>query len=1125
MSKFLDNITDEKTRKVYLIKFFVFAALFSLTVFSIKFLLQKEYSKVIVLSTFFVITLTNLIVFYLKKNISFASFFTVVLFFIFELVLYVFVPSNGYAILWIYIFPPVAVLLVGDRKGRYFSLALILSVIFLFIFLRDKLDSAYTGELLFRIVFTYAILVFMIYVFEYSRKKLQKLMDDKNIQLKDKNDELKATEEELKQSNEELLTSNEITKANEQRLTKLIQNLGDGFVIFNLDGEFTFVNDAAARMYGVKPEELMGNKFGTFFSEKDLENIENAIKKVIIGKIEKVEVEAHNKENEKIYILATMYAEYDSSNEVSGIIALFKDITELKQNEIDLKAFADELTASGEELYENNEELKILNEKIKEKEQRISSIIKNLSDGLLIFDNEGIINYANEVASNILGVGDSKELLSKNIFAYILNDKNSGYIKDKLKNVALGKIEHLELKLNVRENEINISASLSLNYNSNNDPIGYLTVFKDITEQKKEHERVIQLNKQLKKLYVAFDQSPVATVIFSYKGKIEYVNPALEKITGYTRDEVLGLHYGELGSKLTPPEERKKTWEQILAGKSVVKEFENFRKDGTSFVERALVTPVRDETGKIINFIALKEDITELKQAQQKVEEQIEQQRRLIDNLPAHIFFKDKDLRYVLVNKSYSDLLGKKTEDMVGKRYSEVFGGEKGEEFEAIDRKIIETGEAIHNLENVNIDVHGNKHWVSVSKVPYFDSEGKPAGVVGIIQDITEKKIKEQKIIALNNELHRYFAAIEQSPVGIVFLNEEGQRQYVNDSYSKITGYKKEDVIGVKSSIFEDKNRGILDRLKQEKVIQLEYERKANRTFFERLFISAITDENDKIIQYVVLIEDITKEKKQQEIILSQHDSLRKANEHINESINYAKIIQSSLMQQDVVINKFFKEHFVVFRPKEKISGDFYFFNKINNYLVFAVADCTGHGIPGAFISILGYSMLQEIVIHEEVKTVGQALNLLRDRVKRIFKTFHGGMDMALCALDIQSKKLQFAGANSSVIIIRDDKLTEYKGTSNPIGSYPIEKDFETKIIDLNEDDSIFLFSDGFVDQFGIDASGLQRKFMRKYFKKLLFEIRDKSLAEQKEILLDTLHSWQQGVPQTDDITVWGLRI
>ena len=260
-------------------------------------------------------------------------------------------------------------------------------------------------------------------------------------------------------------------------------------------------------------------------------------------------------------------------------------------------------------------------------------------------------------------------------------------------------------------------------------------------------------------------------------------------------------------------------------------------------------------------------------------------------------------------------------------------------------------------------------------------------------------------------------------------------------------------------------------------------------------------------------------------LITEKNAIIEKSNKKMLASINYAKRIQEALLTSKTLINKYLPRHFLLYKPKETVSGDFYYISKVGNKLILAVADCTGHGVSGAFLSILGITYLHEITHNPKILDSASVLTNLRRQIKKIFGTFgsenKNGLDIVLCTIDYRTNILEYAGAYSPLWIVRNKKLLEYKATKSPIGFFVKEKNFSNTQIKLYEDDLIYLFSDGFRDQLG---GQLDRPFTKNSFQNLLLKIHTQPLDEQKKVLEKELKNWQNGNLQTDDITILALK-
>ncbi len=263
-------------------------------------------------------------------------------------------------------------------------------------------------------------------------------------------------------------------------------------------------------------------------------------------------------------------------------------------------------------------------------------------------------------------------------------------------------------------------------------------------------------------------------------------------------------------------------------------------------------------------------------------------------------------------------------------------------------------------------------------------------------------------------------------------------------------------------------------------------------------------------------------------------EELERRNSNTIESIEYAKKIQTAILPTMDLISKVLPEHFILLKPRDIVSGDFYWYCKTKNKIIVCAADCTGHGVPGAFMSMLGISFLNDIVAKDKIYRSDEILNKLREMVKSalqqkgIMNEQMEGMELALCTFDFKRKKLQFSGAKNSLILIRNKELFEFKGDKMPIGIYHKEDRFSSQEIELQPGDTFYLFSDGYVDQNGGEKG---RKFMIKNFFELLLEIHHLDMQTQKNILDTTIEKWKSHLnnvnetyEQTDDILVIGLK-
>ncbi len=258
------------------------------------------------------------------------------------------------------------------------------------------------------------------------------------------------------------------------------------------------------------------------------------------------------------------------------------------------------------------------------------------------------------------------------------------------------------------------------------------------------------------------------------------------------------------------------------------------------------------------------------------------------------------------------------------------------------------------------------------------------------------------------------------------------------------------------------------------------------------------------------------------------NQKIRERNIYITDSINYARKIQKAILPTDNEISKVLDEFFVIYKPKDIVGGDFYFIKKIKKYIVIAVADSTGHGVPGGFLSMMGVSFLNEVVQKKAITNPNLALDFLRLKLKYSLRqkdyltSRTDGIDMALCAINTETGILEYSGANIPLFVIRDDEIIELDPDMQPVGIHFKEFPFTLHQLQLKTDDMIYLFSDGIYDQFG---GKHKKKFLISNLKKLLIENSKESVKVQRRNILRAFISWKGENVQVDDILIMGVRI
>jgi len=256
---------------------------------------------------------------------------------------------------------------------------------------------------------------------------------------------------------------------------------------------------------------------------------------------------------------------------------------------------------------------------------------------------------------------------------------------------------------------------------------------------------------------------------------------------------------------------------------------------------------------------------------------------------------------------------------------------------------------------------------------------------------------------------------------------------------------------------------------------------------------------------------------------------LEKKSEEFEASMAYASRLQQAILPNENLFKNSFGDAFVMYKPKDIISGDFYWIYRTDKKVYFAVGDCTGHGIPGAMLNIAGNALLREIIKQKGVSDLADIVSLLDNGISNLFNenltvgNTRDGMDVAFCSIDYQTNTLSYCGAGRPLVLVRNNEVEEYKSGLNSVGYLEnYQKSFNSVSFSVNEGDLIYLFSDGYTDQFGGENV---KKFNRKRFRKLLLSISEMKLDKQRKELELAFENWKGSQEQIDDVCVVGIKV
>ncbi|MCQ2976193.1 MAG: PAS domain S-box protein [Bacteroidales bacterium] len=544
-----------------------------------------------------------------------------------------------------------------------------------------------------------------------------------------------------------------------------------------------------------------------------------------------------------------------------------------------------------------------------------------------------------------------------------------------------------------------------------------------------------------------------------------------------------------------------------------------------------------------------RKDNKKLEEQNIKIEQQKEELAKLsivADKTDSAVMILDKKGNFEWINNGFTRLYGYDIETLQNNRGVNIRQASKNEKIDSIIDSCIQNQSAML-YENEVDTADGTKKWAQTSITPVADKNGNISKLILIDSDITalkkaQEEIQHQKdeieaqkiqLESINAELEKLSLVASKTDNSVIIASSDGEIEWVNDGFERMLGYNYQDYSKKYGSNLLDKNTDydVLSKIeenllnKKSTLFTTKSQNSKGQELWIQTNLTPIFDNQDNLYKIVAIDSDITQIKKAEEEIAAQKDK-------IVESILYAQKIQQAVMPPVEYFNQYLPQHFILLKPRDIVSGDFYWGTHIGEKFVFTAADCTGHGVPGAFMSLLGIAFLNEITgrMNEQTVSAGEILTQLRKNVMTYLRQSgkeneqKDGMDMALCIYDKRNDKLQYAGAHNPLILIRSNELQQIDADEMPIGYYINQTEhFTNHEIDIRPGDITYMFSDGYSDQFGM-VNGRRKKYMIKRFRDYLLEIHNENLETQKQMLDDNLKNWRGNIKQLDDVLVIGVR-
>lgn len=742
-------------------------------------------------------------------------------------------------------------------------------------------------------------------------------------------------------------------------------------------------------------------------------------------------------------------------------------------------------------------------------------------DSIIITDIEGIITRANPAAKSMLGY-KRNELIGRPVSQlYAIEPEFEKVIKAlETKGKFKGEI------INKTKTGLEINCFLSANciYDENGDISGTMGISRNITSNtivRKEYEQLV---------------NTISDIIFEVdaKGYFIYVNKSVKKILGYSPKKLIGTRYSDLVNKqhLALVSMQYKSHLENKRTQSYL-EFQIIKKDGTLIWvgQQASTKYNLIHKDKIDGIYGVVRDIDAHKRTELLLAQSEDDYSELLETSSDLILSIDLKGNFLYVNNAWNRTMGySKAELRKLNLFSIVHPGNR-KQFSSLIKNVIKSGRTsdegkIHQL------VAKNGRTIYVEGIFSVKLENdRPISVQSFLRNVTNQKVTEKQLMQREKILFQITETL--SDVFYFYNIKDKKYEYISSNCITILGASDEFFYAGKkhAKIFghpEDQDKLKEANLNVDKGIPYDIDYRIiingkTKWINEKSF--PIRGDNEKVIANSGILRDITELKGAHEIIYNQ-------NIEIGASILYAKRLQESVLPNQKKIREIFPDSFIMYKPKDIVSGDFYVVDllKTNESEVmptFIVGDCTGHGVPGAVLSLMCNVLIRESFTRQEVNTPSEALDFVRSRLINFFKSkrngrIRDGMDVAFCVFNKSKNQLYFSGAYNSCVVVSGKSLKEYKGDRQHVGYTDKPSPYTNHIIDVKKGDMVFLYTDGYVDQFGGHGD---KKYTKRKLHLLFRNAYYLTMEEFGKFLESSFIEWKGKFEQIDDVTVLGIRV
>jgi PAS domain S-box-containing protein len=645
--------------------------------------------------------------------------------------------------------------------------------------------------------------------------------------------------------------------------------------------------------------------------------------------------------------------------------------------------------------------------------------------------------------------------------------------------------------------------------------------------------RRLETARRFKFLGTAMEASPLAVVMADAQGLIRWVNPRFESLTGHPPAEAIGQDPKILSSGLTPKATIKELWNAILSGRPFTGEFINKRKDGSLYHARNVVTPVKDENGGLLGFVSLQEDVTSQKEAAEAILRAQAEMTQIFNTSASGMRVLDRDFNVVKVNGAFVELSGYAREELEGRKCHEIFGGTDCHTEDCPLERIL-NGEDRIEATALCMKKDGTPVYCEMTATSYRAPNGEIIGVIEDFRDMTER-MKAQHLIKQSEG--KYRELVESASSIILKLDMEGNVIFFNEFAQSFFGFTLDEVLDkpVVGTIVPETESGgrdlaaLIREILAHPDLHGKNENENIRKDGRRVWISwtnkIILDDVFGTPKGLLCIGlDATERKKAQDAL---HDAL----EVISGSIRYASRIQRAILPAPEQTGELLPRHFALWEPRDVVGGDIYWIRPWGQGTLAILADCTGHGVPGAFITLIGSGALDRAMAKIPPGDPAGLIARMNTYVKTVLSQdlqygqeegSDDGLELGVCYIPPERDILAFAGAHFNLFTVDGEEVDMIKGDRKGIGYrfVPPDASFVNHHVDIRPGRRFYLTTDGLIDQIGGDP---KRSFGRKRFTALLASLRDVPLEEQGVAIFEALEAHRGDESRRDDVSVLGF--